>query len=73
LHARIGTPSVQSAIDGIYFVFVFGLSRTCVSAEAAAVRCAGVDLGSRSTFDAAVAAFGDVRSLFAICYLLVSG
>lgn len=45
----------------VYYYFLLG---RCVSADAAAVFAAGLERGSRSTLDAAVAAALDVTSLF---------
>ena len=64
--------------DPHYFFFVLLLRfGRCVKADAAAVFCAGVDFGLRSTFDAAVAARLEVTSelRFAIStseYVLIS-
>ena len=52
-----------------YRFFLFG---ACVKAEAAAVFAVGELFGSRSTFDAAVAAFLDVCSLEHFVAMLIA-
>lgn len=64
-----GEPSFPGPRLIASYFFLFG---RCVSAEAAADFAAGLDFGSRSTFEAAEAAFALVTSLLDFAMMITS-